>query len=355
MMDESFSKAKSMVFPRNVLAGHGVLEDSGELCLSFGFRGTGIIITGQTTSGLAGNKVLTSLVDKGFDMHSIETGASTMENTEKVIEECKELDPRFLMAVGGGSKIDITKMVAVHLNIPFISVPTSAAHDGIASPRASIKVDGRSKSIKATVPMGVIADTEVLSKAPYRSLASGCADVISNVTAIMDWNLASRLRNEPISTFAITIAEMTARVILDNSKSIKPNLEESVWIAIRPLIVSGVAMSVAGTSRPTSGSEHMFSHALDIIAPGKGMHGEQCGVGTILMSYLHGADWQLIRNALLDIGAPTSARGLGVEDEDLINALVMAHKIRPERYTILGDKGLNLEAAQRLAAVTKVV
>ena len=354
-MDETFSKAKSMVFPRNVLAGHDVLEDAGEVCLSFGFRGSAVIVTGPTTSEIAAGKIYTSLADKGFSVQIIETGAATMENAESVLEECKEIDPDFIMAVGGGSKIDISKMVSANLGVPFISVPTSAAHDGIASPRASIKSNGKSKSIKANVPMGVIADTGVIAKAPYRALASGCADVISNVTAIMDWQLANRLRNEPISTFAITLADMTARVILENSKSIKPNLEDSVWIAIRPLIVSGVAMSVAGTSRPTSGSEHMFSHALDIIAPGKAMHGEQCGVGAILMSYLHGSDWKRIRNALQDIGAPTSASGLGVSDEELIHALVMAHKIRPERYTILGDKGLNTEAAYRLATVTKVI
>ena len=85
------------------------------------------------------------------------------------------------------------------------------------------------------------------------------------------------------------------------------------------------------------------------------MHGEQCGVGTILMTYLHGENWESVRNALLDIGAPTSARGLGIDDDAIIEALVMAHKIRPERYTILGDKGLTKEAAQRLAVVTKVI
>ncbi|MDG6221115.1 MAG: NAD(P)-dependent glycerol-1-phosphate dehydrogenase [Candidatus Thermoplasmatota archaeon] len=353
-MDESFSKAKAMVFPRNVLAGHGVLEDIGEMARTFGIKGKAVIITGKTTRKLAGEKVYTSLLDKGYSGEFLETGPATMDNVEEAIAHSKPLDPNFIVGVGGGSKIDISKMVALELGLPFISVPTSAAHDGIASPRASIKSNGRSKSIKAKVPMGVVADTEILSKAPYRSLASGCADVISNINAIQDWKLANRLRGEPISTFAITMAEMTAAVILENAKSIKPNLEESVWIAIRPLIVSGVAMSVAGTSRPTSGSEHMFSHALDTIAPGKAMHGEQCGVGTILMTYLHGGDWQRIRNALLDIGAPTSARGLGVDDEDIINSLVMAHTIRPERYTILGDKGLTMEAAQKLAVVTKV-
>ncbi|MCD6461508.1 MAG: NAD(P)-dependent glycerol-1-phosphate dehydrogenase [Thermoplasmata archaeon] len=354
-MEELFSKAKEMLFPRSVLAGHGVLSAAGDMCRSFKFKGPGAVVTGPTTRTIAGDKTAEVVEDAGYDVHVVETGPATTDNVKAVTEELREMKPGFLLGVGGGSKIDITKLAAKELNIPFISVPTSAAHDGIASPSASLKVEGISKSIEAVVPMGVIADTEVIMKAPYRSLASGCADVISNLNAIRDWGLAHRLRNEYISTFAVTLSEMTAKIILENAKAIKPNLEESVWLAIRPLIVSGVAMSVAGTSRPTSGSEHMFSHALDIIAPGKAMHGEQCGVGTIMMTYLHGEDWQMVRNALLEIGAPTSAKGLGVSDTDIIEALMMAHKIRPERYTILGDQGLSREAAEKLAVYTKVI
>ncbi len=354
-MDDLFQKAREMMFPRSVIAGHGVLGEVGKLCRSFDFKSPGLVITGPRTREIAGESVAESIEDTGFDVHIHETGAATIENVEETVDVAKETKAGFLVGVGGGSKIDITKMTSARLGIPFISVPTSASHDGIASPIASIKENGVSQSIKATVPMGVVADTEVIVKAPYRSLASGCADVLSNITAIKDWTLAHRLRNEPISTFAMTLSEMTARIILENAEMIKPNLEESVWVAIRPLIVSGVAMSVAGTSRPCSGSEHMFSHALDMIAPGKAMHGEQCGVGAIMMLYLHGGDWKTFREALVEIGAPTSAKSLGVSDEEIIEALMKAHTVRPDRYTILGDRGLTREAAERLARVTMVI
>jgi glycerol-1-phosphate dehydrogenase [NAD(P)+] len=113
-------------------------------------------------------------------------------------------------------------------------------------------------------------------------------------------------------------------------------------------------MSIAGSSRPASGSEHKFSHALDAMAPKPALHGEQCGVGTIMMAYLHGGDWQRIRQALQSIGAPVDARGLGVEDRCIIQALLHAKDIRPERYTILGE-GLTKKAAQELAKVTMVI
>jgi len=74
-----------------------------------------------------------------------------------------------------------------------------------------------------------------------------------------------------------------------------------------------------------------------------------------MMMYLHNGDWEAIRTALLAIGAPTTARALGVADEEVIDALIHAHEVNKERYTILGDQGLTAEAAERLAHITKVL
>ena len=85
------------------------------------------------------------------------------------------------------------------------------------------------------------------------------------------------------------------------------------------------------------------------------MHGEQCGVGSIMMVYLHGGDWEKIRDTLKKIGAPTTSEELGVSKRKIIEALVRAHKIRPERYTILGETGLTPKAAKRVAKITGVI
>jgi glycerol-1-phosphate dehydrogenase [NAD(P)+] len=344
-----------MVFPRVVLVGHGVLADLATTCQQFGFANRGAVITGPKTSVLAGLRATEILRETGFDASTIIAGEATEAEVERVAVEAHGQGARFLVGAGGGSKIDITKVVAARLKIPFVSLPTSAAHDGISSPRASLHGDSRTTSIDAAVPIGVIADTELIVKAPFRLLASGCADVISNLTAILDWRLAVRLRNEEFSSTAATLSEYAAQEIIDHAAAIKPNLEESVWIAIRPILVAGIAMSVAGSSRPCSGSEHLFSHALDRVSEHPSLHGEQCGVGAIMMMYLHGGDWKRVKTALHAIGAPTTARELGVKPDEVVNALVLAHSIRPERYTILGDNGLTREAAERLATVTGVV
>lgn len=344
-----------MNFPRNVVLGHGVLDQTADICQSLLFRQQGIIITGDRTYEAAGRYV-ENLVKTKFDISTVFVGNSDEEDVKMACDAARDSKAQFILAVGGGSKIDISKLVSKEVGIPFVSIPTSIAHDGISSDRASLKTPGGAPlTVRALPPTAIIADTGVLVQAPYRYLASGCADVIANLTALKDWDFARRIRDEEFSTSAYMLAKFAAESLVDNCKLIKPGLEESVWLALKPIIASGVSMCIAGSSRPTSGSEHMFSHALDLLHPGKALHGEQCGVGCIMMMQLHGGDWKQIRDALKSIGAPTTAAELGLTADEIVDALVEANKVRKERFTILGDNGLTRNAAMNLARTTGVI
>lgn len=354
-MEEPFTKSREMVFPRSILVGHEVLPRIVDMSISLGFSGPGLMITGENTYKSAGKDVEDFMSDGGYDMTVHLSGNATFECVDNAVRLGRETGCRFILAVGGGNKIDTAKLTAKKLGVHFISIPTSASHDGIASGRASLKSSTKSKSVEAVSPMGILADTGVITAAPFRYLVSGCADVISNISALAYWEMSRKNNNEFFSSSAYQMSMMAAETIIENSKAIRPNDEECTWLVLKPIILSGVSMSVAGSSRPTSGSEHMFSHALDTLHPGKAMHGEQCGVGSIMMTYLHGKDWMRIRNALTDIGAPVDAAGLGLKPEDVIDALTYMHKIRKDRTTIIGDDGLTRAAAEKLAKATHVI
>ncbi len=355
-MNESKENHKNrwMQLPRTVVVGHGVISDTGKVCKDLKLNGSALIVAGGSTLKAAGKTVAVSLEDSGFDVNVAIVEKPTLAEVRKAGKLAGEVKASFLLGVGGGKSIDIAKLASVHLDIPFISVPTAASHDGIVSSRASILRNDKTVSEAAQTPLAVVADTAIIASAPYRLLAAGCGDIISNYTAVRDWELAHRLRDEPFSEYASIISKMTAKILIESAGLIKPGLEESAWTVVKALVASGVAMSIAGSSRPASGSEHKFSHALDVIAPKPALHGEQCGVGTIMMMYLHGGNWQEIRASLETIGAPTNAAELGIEEEYIIKALLHAHKIRPERYTILGT-GLTREAAEKVARITKVI
>lgn len=347
-------KNKWMELPRIVDVGHGVIHDTGKVCKDLKLNGNGLMVAGSSTFRAAGKMAESSLEEAGYGVNTVVIKTPTLEDIGKVENQASEFKASFLLGVGGGKAIDIAKLASMHLDLPFISIPTAASHDGIVSSRASIIKEGRTVSEAAHTPLAVVADTSIIVKAPHRLLASGCGDIISNCTAVKDWDLAHRLRGEPFSEYASIISNMTAKMLIESADTVKPDLEESAWMVMKALVASGVAMSIAGSSRPASGSEHKFSHALDEIAPKPALHGEQCGVGTIMMMYLHGGNWQEVRNALKIIGAPVNAQELGIKEEYIIKALLHAHEIRPERYTILGT-GLTQVAAENVARITKVI
>jgi glycerol-1-phosphate dehydrogenase [NAD(P)+] len=216
-------------------------------------------------------------------------------------------------------------------------------------------VNGIKESLDAQTPIAVFADTGIIVKSPFRMLAAGCGDIISNKTAVLDWKLAHKTKGEEYSSYAGTLSEITADMLIENADQIKPGVEESAWQVIKALVSSGVAMSIAGTSRPASGSEHKFSHALDRLAKKPALHGEQCGLGAIMMMSLHGGKWQDIRDALSTIGAPVTARDAGLAPQEVVKALVAAKDIRPDRYTILGREVLDADRAEKLASATGVI
>ena len=351
-----FEKSTWIRLPRNVVVGHDVLTETGEAISGLHLTGQPLIVTSPTPREVAGERVASQLAAIGPEPEVVVVEEATFDSIEKVIDVAREVDPGYLVGVGGGKAIDIAKMAAADRDLGFVSIPTAASHDGIVSGRASVPEGDTRHSVAADPPVAVVADTTVLADAPWRLTTAGCADIISNYTAVRDWQLAHRLQHAPYSEYAGALSQMTAEMLVENSDSIKPGLEESAWIVVKALVSSGVAMSIAGSSRPASGAEHLFSHQLDRLAPGKALHGHQVGIGSILIAYLQSGEqngWRDVRDALESIGAPTTAEGLGVDDETIIEALTTAHEIR-DRYTILGD-GISPAAAREAVTVTGVV
>ncbi|WP_297556577.1 NAD(P)-dependent glycerol-1-phosphate dehydrogenase [Thermococcus sp.] len=344
-----------MQLPREVLLGENLKGEVINVARRLGLGEKVIVLYGPKTKEIAGKDVEKSLKSE-YDVVplTVKKGA-TMEEVERTIGLVRDESADWVIAVGGGSIIDVAKLASFKTGVPFISFPTTASHDGIASANASIKDLGSKTSVKAVPPVAVIADVKVIKTAPYRYLAAGVGDTISNLTAVKDWQLAHRIKGEYYSEYAASLSLMSAKMVIRNADIIRLGNEESVRKVIKALISTGVAMSIAGSSRPASGAEHLFSHALDMLAEKPALHGEQVGVGTIIMAYLHGLKWERVRETLKRVGAPTTAYELGIEPELIIEALTIAHTIRPERYTILGKDGLTREAAEKAAKITGVI
>jgi glycerol-1-phosphate dehydrogenase [NAD(P)+] len=309
-----------------------------------------LVVTGPITDKIAGKKVQDLL---GADEIRVERAAP--DEVKKVEDEISKKRAKVAVAVGGGSVIDVAKLAAKNAGIHYISVPTTCSHDGIASPIASLRGDKGSTSVTANAPLAIIADLSIIANSPYKFIAAGVGDTIAKYSSVRDWKLAHIIKGEYYGDYASSLSLMVAEVVQNAVKEIKGMTEVGLGTLVEALISSGVSISIASSSRPASGAEHKFSHALDIVADHPALHGEQCGVGTIIMSYLHGENWKAIKNALETAGCPTTARDLGVDSETALKAMMKAKEIRPERYTIIEHIKLNREIAENALYATEVI
>jgi len=342
--------------PKRVVVGSGVLRDVPKYLKELELYGEIVVLTGPTSTRRWGREVSSILEDEGYEVHFLEVRSASIEEADRVLHEVGD-SVRIVVGVGGGKVLDVAKYSAFKKGLELVLIPTVPSHDGIASPFASIKGLERPISIHTKMPMLIVADIDVMSTAPRRHILAGYGDLLGKLTAVLDWRLAHRLRGEYYGEYAASLALMSAKHVIKTYEMFKAKSipKEAIRNLVEALISSGVAMGIAGSTRPASGSEHMFAHALDVVANYPALHGEEVAVGTIMMLYLHGKDWRRIRKIMREIGLPTTAKGLGVSDYCVVKALTMAHAIRPERYTILGEKGLTWEAAERLARITGVI
>ena len=255
--------------------------------------------------------------------------------------------------IGGGRTIDVTKFAANMAGIPMVSVATNLSHDGIASPTSSLEHESGKGSYGVAPPVAVIVDLDSVHTAPDRLVRAGIGDAVSNLSAIADWELAVTHAGERIDGLAVTLARTAAEAVLHQPGTIAS--DEFLTVLAEALILSGMAMTVAGSSRPCSGGDHEILHAIDQLYPGAGTHGELAGVGALFCAYLREDAGQagLVADCLARHSLPRSPADLGLSAAEFTKAVVCAPSTRPGRYTIL--EHLKLTEAEAGARVEEYV
>lgn len=251
-----------------------------------------------------------------------------------------------IIGFGGGRSLDVGKMVATKRRLNYVSVPTTPSNDGIASPVAVIKDDaGLSHSLGVKMPAGIVVDLSILAGAPKRNILAGTGDLISNISAGKDWRLGAEDTGEKIDDYALILAEQSATMLRDYlERGEEISSDKYLTVLVQGLILSGIAMNIAGNSRPASGAEHEFSHAIDRLFPEKGgFHGTQVAYGTLIAEKIRGEDVSKLKEAFVRVGLPTTPEHLGLTYEEAAEALHYAPQTRPNRYTILEKKNLTKE------------
>lgn len=196
-------------------------------------------------------------------------------------------DVEVIVAVGSGTIHDIARYCAHERGIRFVSCPTAASVDGFCSTVAAMTWYGFKKTLTAVAPELVIADTDIISKAPMELVRSGVGDIMAKYTALADWRIANLLTGEHLCRRIYDIMKSAADTVMDSIPGILRGEADAYANVTYALVMSGIAMQMMGNSRPASGGEHHISHMIEVEPESfpvafRAMHGEKTGVGSLL-------------------------------------------------------------------------
>jgi glycerol-1-phosphate dehydrogenase [NAD(P)+] len=325
--------AHRISIPTILEVGKGNLENIGKLLAKHAlkkivvFYGTGIVeLFGKKISAslIASDiSVLQEFEEDNNEICSITRLAFALPNETEVV-----------VGIGGGKVLDIAKYAAFLRNLPFISLPTSASHDGFASSGCSLLIDGRRTSVAAKMPFGIIVDIDVIRSSPEKFIFSGIGDLVSKITAIQDWLFEEKNHKAIVDDFAVMMAKKSVNSVVRTSFN---TIQDDFFLKelIDSLTMSGISMEIAGSSAPASGSEHLISHALDQLVAKPELHGIQVGVATYIMSMVQSYRKERVQTFLAQTGFFAYVKHLGLSKSKFREAIELAPKIKPQRYTYL--------------------
>lgn len=276
-------------------------------------------------------------------------GYNTIEYAMNIAERCIATDISCIVGLGGGRTLDVCKYAAYISKTPYLSIPTTAANDGLASPIAVLKrKDDKPKSLGAAMPAMVLIDTEVIAKGPIQNIKAGIGDTISNYTALLDWKFAVSKGKDVMNGYAYLMSCSSLDALMKTQyQTICP---EFIEVLVNSLVLSGIAMDFAGSSRPVSGSEHLFSHALDYYSSQKNLHGLQVALGTVavlkLIHYPHDEVMDYLKRFEVHVNPVT----MKIDEETFVYCMQHATTMRSNRYTYLHEIDLSTD---RLKSVYK--
>ncbi|CAM5340113.1 iron-containing alcohol dehydrogenase family protein [Streptomyces canus] len=265
-----------------------------------------------------------------------EVGGGTLDDAIRLAGEMKAGHYDAVVGLGGGKIIDCAKFAAARIGLPLVAVPTNLAHDGLCSPVATLDNDAGRGSYGVPNPIAAVIDLDVIREAPVRFVRAGIGDAVSNINAIADWELANRVKGEKIDGLAAAMARQAGEAVLRHPGGVGDN--DFLQVLAEALVLTGVAMSISGDSRPASGSCHEINHAFDLLYPKRAAaHGEQCGLGAAFAMYLRGAHEEAayMAQVLRRHGLPVLPEEIGFTPAEFVRAVEFAPQTRPGRYTIL--------------------
>jgi glycerol-1-phosphate dehydrogenase [NAD(P)+] len=277
---------------RDIVVSKNALENIVDILKKNGFNNNFHVVADINTYNIAGKKILeifnkagikyqTTIFNEGFLI-------SKIENVENIIKDIQS-KTSLIIAVGSGTINDLCRYAAFKKKLPYLIIATAPSMDGFASSVSPLVIDGFKKTFEAIPPVIIIGDIDILKNAPENMIKAGFGDIVGKYISLSDWKLGSLLSGEYFCDFIEFLVREALEICVQNISGLKNKEENAVENLMTALILSGIAMLMAGNSRPASGAEHHLSHFWEMYFLKEGivsqpLHGEKVGIASIIMA-----------------------------------------------------------------------
>lgn len=352
-----------------IVMGQGVISRLPEI-LSDYVKEKIYILYDQNTYRAAGRKVKEVLEDADFQVKCtvLDSGDQILIPDEKAVGKMfmeLEAGTGMIVAVGSGTLNDMAKYMSSRTKIPYTIVCAAPSMDGYASSGAPLMNGGRKISYTATLAYAIVGDTDVMKEAPMRMILAGYGDIIGKLTCLADWRLSHELTGEYYCETIVKLVQKAIQKVVDHRKGLEQRQEEAVRYLIEALTLTGVAMGLAGNSRPASGAEHMLSHywEMKVIARGENpeLHGIKVGIATPVIAEVFDEMQDLlpesvkemapsadqIKTLMKEAGAPIKPQEAGLDKDLFYRGILEGNTVR-DRFSIL-DLAVKENRIERIA------
>jgi glycerol-1-phosphate dehydrogenase [NAD(P)+] len=281
--------AKHEIPVKTIDVGEGALGRMAQVLSELKISENVLIVADTNTWEAAGSKAEDVLKKGGFSVLSlILDGDPHLRPDELAVESVLKFvgeNQGILVAAGSGTINDLVRHAAKIHDRKYISVATAPSMDGYASVISALTVNGVKKTFYGKPPLAIIADTGVIAKAPRKMVMAGFGDMLAKIVSIADWRLGIALMDEKWCSAAALMSIETKEKVLKNTENISKAKKDGIYTLTEALVNSGMAIIIAGQTRPASGAEHHFAHYLEMKLAMEGkpeiLHGIKVGLGTL--------------------------------------------------------------------------
>ena len=296
-----------------------------------------LVISEEFLIGIYKDKI----TDISHDFGNAEIYAMNSASFDEAVAIAKKVcveDIKVIIGIGGGRVLDTAKYAAHISKAVYICMPTSLSNDSLASPFAVLETYGSArKTLDCKIPTAIIVDTNMIINAPETQTLSGIGDTIAKHTALYDWKLSAARTGSQVDDFAYALSRMSFDSVYHCDEQ---DMRSRVFIRIlsRALVMGGLAMEIAGSSRPCSGSEHLFAHAIEEHYPEiKISHGLAVALGTIPACIFQGQDPSGLLSFFASHKLVIDPKAYGITEDMFADMWEKARTVRTGRITVLDD------------------